>query len=100
MNCVYFITRNGLNFSEIRNACINCVLIIAQTQIPHTVHRGNIGILNPRVVHAVLKGYHWDHFQDMSTICPDPMKTGGPSRAYIIYAARPNTRGDPVKLML
>jgi hypothetical protein len=35
-----------------------------------------------------LKGYFRDHFQDMSSICPDPMKATGPAPAYIVYRAR------------
>ena len=35
-----------------------------------------------------LKGYFRDHFQDMSSICPDPMKATGPAPAYIVYKAR------------
>jgi hypothetical protein len=34
-----------------------------------------------------LKGYFRDHFQDMSSICPDPMKVTGPAPAYIVYKA-------------
>jgi hypothetical protein len=34
-----------------------------------------------------LKGYFRYHFQDMSSICPDPMKVTGPAPAYIIYKA-------------
>ena len=35
-----------------------------------------------------LKGYFRDHLQDMSSICPDPMKATGPVPAYIVYKAR------------
>ena len=35
-----------------------------------------------------LKGYFRDHFPDMSSICPDPMKATGPAPAYIVYKAR------------
>jgi hypothetical protein len=34
-----------------------------------------------------LKGYFRDHFQDMSSICPDPMKVTGPAHAYIVHKA-------------
>jgi hypothetical protein len=34
-----------------------------------------------------LKGHFRDHFQDMSRICPDPMKVTGPAPAYIVYKA-------------
>jgi hypothetical protein len=35
-----------------------------------------------------LKGYFRDHFQDMSSICPNPMKVTGPAPAYNVYKAK------------
>lgn len=36
-----------------------------------------------------LKGYLRDHYPDMNTICPDPMKIHGPPPAYMVYTTRP-----------
>ena len=36
-----------------------------------------------------LKGYLRDHYPDMNTICPDPMKLHGPKPAYMVYTTRP-----------
>jgi hypothetical protein len=35
-----------------------------------------------------LKGYFRDHFQDMSSICPNPMKVTGPAPAYNVHKAK------------
>ena len=43
---------------------------------------------------AELKGYLRDNFQDMSSICPDPMKIGAPPPAYVKYVAKPIPAGS------
>ena len=43
---------------------------------------------------AELKGYLRDNFQDMSSICPDPMKIGATPPAYVKYTARPLPPGS------
>ena len=36
-----------------------------------------------------LKAYLRDHYSDMNTICPDPMKANGPAPGYTICTSRP-----------